>query len=235
MQIILGGGCFWCLQGCFELLPNINSVTCGYAGGLTQNPTYEEVCSGKTGHIEVVLIDYSEPRDNFSPNNNHKDSSKSPKNFDTKNKEKSGEKTQNNLENNHLQNLGQLNNVDKNPDLKNSHSTLEQILDLFWQIHNPTTLNQQGADIGSQYASAIFWQNTEQLEIINQTLEKLKNSGKYQNQIVTKIEQKVDFSTTFWKAIEKHQNYFAKNPNQGYCQIVVLPKIQKTKKLLQID
>ena len=116
---------------------------------------------------------------------------------------------------------------------QNSNSTLAQILDVFWQIHDPTKLNKQGADIGSQYASVIFWQNIEQLKIINQSLDKLKDSGKYLSQIVTKIEQKINLKTNFWKAEEKHQDYFVKNPSTSYCQMVVLPKIEKTKKFLE--
>jgi peptide-methionine (S)-S-oxide reductase len=160
----LGGGCFWCIEAVFETVEGVKDVTSGYAGGNKENPTYEEVCTGKTGHAEVVQIEYD------------------PKKI-----------------------------------------TYEEILDIFWKAHDPTTMNRQGADVGSQYRSIILYHNETQKKIAEESKRKLQESGYYSGPIVTEIHP----LSVFYPAEEYHQDYYAKNPYAGYCAIVIRPKLRK--------
>jgi peptide-methionine (S)-S-oxide reductase len=164
-SIVLGGGCFWCLEAVFQRVKGVISVTNGYTGGDKPNPAYDEVCSGNTGHAEVVKIEFD------------------PKII-----------------------------------------TLETLLQIFWIIHDPTTLNKQGADVGTQYRSVIFYQNAEQKEVAEKSL---NDDGQplWPNKIVTRISE----LDTFYPAEEYHQNYFNNHPEAAYCQIVINPKVAKLK------
>lgn len=163
-SIILGGGCFWCLDPIYRNLGGVKDVVVGYAGGELKNPSYREVCSGSTGHAEVLKID-------FDPEG----------------------------------------------------LSLQKIFEVFFLMHDPTTPNQQGADKGTQYRSIILYQDTEQMIIANRMIEELNASGAFDNPIVTEVVP----LETFYPAEEVHQNYFAKNPEQSYCQLVIAPKIEK--------
>lgn len=163
----LGGGCFWCMEAVFQQLPGVISVTSGYAGGFTRNPTYKEVCSGNTGHAEVIQIEFDPQKISY-----------------------------------------------------------EEILEIFWKVHDPTTLNRQGADIGTQYRSIILYHNENQKKIAEES--KAKVSKYFPRPIVTEIVP----LETFYKAEEYHQNYYRKNPDYGYCQIVIKPKLEKLKSIL---
>lgn len=168
MQIAtLGSGCFWCTEAFFLRLKGVESVVSGYTGGKVKNPTYREVCTGTTGHAEVVQVKF-------------------------------------------------------NPKI----ISYEEILEVFWNTHDPTTLNRQGADEGPQYRSAVFYHTEEQKKIAEQYKDQLNKSGVYKNSIVTEI---TPFSV-FYPAEDYHQNYYALNANQGYCQYVIRPKIEKFNK-----
>jgi methionine-S-sulfoxide reductase len=168
-SIILGGGCFWCLEAAFQEVPGVTKVVSGYAGGVSPDPSYEQVCSGKTGHAEVVLVE-----------------------FDT----------------------------DK--------TSLDQILYLFWKLHDPTSLNKQGHDVGTQYRSCIFYTTDEQLQKIEEQIKILEDEHIYDNPIVTQVEK----LTQFYRAEDYHQNYYKQHPEQGYCQLVIAPKLNKLKEIL---
>ena len=159
---VIGGGCFWCTEAAFKELEGVQEVISGYAGGHTENPSYRQVCSGKTGHAEVIKIQY-------------------------------------------------------NPD----QITYREILEFFFRIHNPTTKDREGPDTGSQYRSIILHQNKEQEKIAKGFIE--EKQEEYEDQIVTEV-QELD---KFWKAEEKHQNYFEKNPNDAYCTMYAQSKIDK--------
>lgn len=161
---ILGGGCFWCLEAIFDDLQGVTSVESGYMGGRRPNPTYQQVCSGATGHVEVVKV-------TFNP----------------------------------------------------AQITFRDILEIFFTIHDPTTLNRQGNDVGTQYRSVIFYTNEEQKNTADQTIRDLQAMGLWNAPIVTAVEPAADF----WIAEDYHQEYFGNNPNQPYCQFVVAPKVQK--------
>jgi peptide-methionine (S)-S-oxide reductase len=161
---ILGGGYFWCIEAVFETVEGVKDVTSGYAGGTKKNPTYKEVCTGKTGHAEVVQIEYDPKKISY-----------------------------------------------------------EEILDIFWKAHDPTTMNRQGADMGSQYRSIILYHNEGQKEIAEKSKKNLQESGYYSGPIVTEIRP----LSVFYPAEEYHQDYYAKNPNAGYCAIVIRPKLRK--------
>lgn len=165
-----GSGCFWCTEAVFEAVKGVKSVVSGYAGGDISNPTYREVCSGRTGHAEVVQITY-------------------------------------------------------NPEI----ITYAELLEIFWKTHDPTTLNRQGADVGTQYRSVIFYHNDEQKEIAKDLKKKLDDSGAWDNEIVTEISP----MSAFYKAEDYHQNYYDKNPYESYCQFVIGPKIDKFKKVFE--
>jgi len=161
---VLGGGCFWCVEAVFERIPGVTSVVSGYAGGTLPHPTYEQVCSGTTGHAEVVQI-------TFDP----------------------------------------------------ALVTYEHLLDIFWKAHDPTTMNRQGADHGTQYRSIILYQNDHQRAIAEKSKAAEQASGAYDDPIVTEIVK----LQAFYPAEDYHQDYFAKNPNAPYCSIVIKPKLKK--------
>ena len=163
-QATFGAGCFWCVEAVFEHLEGVVDVRAGYAGGNTENPTYEDICTGTTGHAEVIQIDY-------------------------------------------------------NPGI----ISYEKLLEVFWKSHDPTTLNQQGADIGTQYRSIIFHQNEEQQKIIQKSMNAADSSGIYENSIVTEIMP----LGIFYLAEDYHQNYYRVNPNAPYCRVVIKPKLEK--------
>lgn len=165
--LVVGGGCFWCLDGAYRLVPGVIDVESGYSGGNVTEPSYQQVCGGKTGHAEVVRI-------TFDP----------------------------------------------------GKVSLETLFALFWKVHDPTTLNRQGVDIGTQYRSVIFYQGEDQRAIAAKAI--ANEQALLGEKVVTQLEP----LTTFWRAEEYHQDYFRKNPDQGYCQAVVRPKVDKIRKLL---
>jgi peptide-methionine (S)-S-oxide reductase len=160
----LGGGCFWCLEAVYENVKGVKDVVSGYAGGHTENPDYRSVCSGATGHAEVVQITYDP-----------------------------------------------------------SVVSYKDLLEIFWTVHDPTTLNRQGADVGTQYRSVIFYHDEAQKRIAEASKEEAQK--RFRDPIVTEIAP----LTKFWPAEAYHQDYFRKNPHQGYCQAVVAPKVEKFK------
>jgi peptide-methionine (S)-S-oxide reductase len=160
----LAGGCFWCTEAIFKRLKGVLSVTSGYSGGTVENPNYEQVSSGATGHAEAIQI-------KFDP----------------------------------------------------QIIPFEKILDVFWHTHNPTTLNQQGNDIGTQYRSVIFYHNANQQEISEKSKSDLEKEAVYDGKIVTQI---VPFSN-FYPAEHYHKDYYDNNKDEGYCTFVISPKIQK--------
>ena len=168
-KIYLGGGCFWCLEAIFQRILGVLSVKSGYSGGTLLNPTYEEVCSGETGHAEVVEIVF-------------------------------------------------------NP----SQISFNQILDFFFELHDPTTLDRQGSDVGTQYRSIILVTNPDQFKVSLQKIAQLNSSGKYQSPLVTQV---VKFEK-FYLAEDYHQNFYNNNQNYPYCKIVIDPKL---KKLIDIE
>jgi len=163
----LAGGCFWCLEAVYDDMKGIDSVTSGYMGGRRENPTYEQVCTGATGHAEVVQIE-----------------------FDPK------------------------------------VVSLRELLEVFFVIHDPTTLNRQGNDVGSQYRSAIFHHSEQQKSTAEQVIAELTRAKLFRDPIVTEIAP----ASTFYPAEKYHQEYFARNPRQPYCMAVVAPKVAKFRK-----
>ena len=163
-QATFGAGCFWCVEAVFQDIEGVLDVRAGYTGGTTDNPTYEEVCSGRTGHAEVIQIDF--------------DSSK----------------------------------VD-----------YKELLDLFWVSHDPTTLNRQGADVGTQYRSAIYYHSDSQKVMAEKSIDNANNIKLYSNPIVTEI----SVLDTFYIAENYHQDYYRLNKNAPYCQLVIRPKLDK--------
>ncbi len=157
-----GGGCFWCTEAMYQTVKGVKSVTSGYAGGATPNPTYESVCSGATGHAEVIQIAF-DPRE----------------------------------------------------------VSYEKLVDVFWDAHNPTTLNAQGADHGTQYRSIILYNDEAQRGAAEAS--KKKAQAKFKNPIVTEIVS----LKKFYAAEGYHQNYFRNNPNNSYCEVVIRPKLEK--------
>ncbi|AOC95358.1 Peptide methionine sulfoxide reductase MsrA [Flavobacterium anhuiense] len=168
--ITLGGGCYWCVEAVYENLDGVKSVVSGFSGGKTVNPTYEEVCTGETGHAEVVQITY-----------------------------------------------------DKNI------TDINEIFKVFFTVHDPTTLNRQGADVGTQYRSVIFYKNDEQKKAAQSIIAELNKAKVYNNPIVTKLEP----FKVFYKAEDYHQNYYANNKNQPYCKMVIQPKLEKFEKVFK--
>jgi len=166
----LAGGCFWCIEAAFEELDGVESVTSGYAGGHTEDPSYEAVCTGNTGHAEVVQLTY-DPRE----------------------------------------------------------LSYEDVLEVFFTIHDPTQLDRQGPDVGSQYRSAVFYHDDEQREKTEAFIERIADA--YDDDIVTEVEP----LDTFYEAAEHHQDYFAKNPNDAYCQFHAKPKVEKVRKQFAAD
>ncbi len=163
-----GEGCFWCTEAMFQQLDGVVAVVSGYSGGNKVNPTYQQVCTGETGHAEVTQIFYDPKKLNF-----------------------------------------------------------KDLLGVFWQTHDPTTLNRQGADVGTQYRSVVFYHNQEQKELAVKYKAELDKSGAFDNPIVTEISPYINF----YKAEDYHQNYFNNNPNQPYCSIVIKPKLEKFYKI----
>lgn len=168
-RIVLGGGCFWCTEAVMELVDGVAGVTSGYAGGTTLNPTYEEVCSGRTGHAEVVAVDYDP-----------------------------------------------------------SIVSLEEILDVFFDSHDPTTLNRQGHDRGTQYRSIILYGSEDHGERARTYVEGV--AERYDDPVVTEVE-KLD---SFYPAEDYHQDYFSRNGDAPYCRAVISPKVEKARKSLDL-
>ena len=160
----LGAGCFWCTEAIFDRVDGVISVEPGYTGGNTPNPTYEEICTGTTGHAEVAQIIFNPER-----------------------------------------------------------VTFQDLLEIFWKIHDPTTLNRQGADVGTQYRSVIFYHDDLQKQLAEQYLDVLSESNIWPNPIVTQIEPLGDY----YPAENYHRDYYDKNPNNQYCNFVITPKIKK--------
>lgn len=161
-SIVLGGGCFWCLDASFRLIVGIKNVVSGFAGGAVANPSYYDVISGETGHAEVVKIEYDP-----------------------------------------------------------SVIKLEEILDIFWAMHDPTTHNKQGNDVGPQYRSIILYDNGHQLKIIKKSLTEVAKL--WNNPVVTEISE-LDI---FYPAEQEHQDFFKKHPELAYCQVIINPKLSK--------
>lgn len=166
-RVVLGGGCFWCIEAVFEMVDGVLEATSGYAGGTTADPTYEEVCRKDTGHAEVVSVEY-DPR----------------------------------------------------------KVSLEELLDIFFASHDPTTTNRQGNDVGPQYRSIILYDSEEQKARVEDYLEKVE--GEFDDPVVTELVA----LGRFYPAEEYHQDYYEKNPSKPYCMGVVEPKVEKVKKML---
>lgn len=163
----VGGGCFWCIEAIFQQIKGVEKVVSGYTGGdCPGHPTYREVCSGRTGHAEVVQVG-----------------------FDA------------------------------------SVISYEELLLIFMTSHDPTTLNQQGADVGTQYRSVVYYRNDEQKEIIDEVIKQL--NPYFDNKIVTEVSP----SATFYAAEDYHQNYYNQNSSEGYCSFVITPKLNKLRKM----
>lgn len=161
---ILGAGCFWCIEAIFAQLKGVNSVKSGYSGGSIKNPGYREICTGRTGHAEVIRIEFD-----------------------------------------------------------NTIISFTEILEIFFKVHDPTTLNRQGNDIGTQYRSAIFFTNEQQKETANYIIQKLAKAGVYSNPIVTEVTP----AGEFYPAEKEHDNYFNEHKEEQYCSLVIQPKVAK--------
>ena len=161
---LLGGGCFWCIEAVLERLEGVSKVVSGYAGGSAPNPSYEQVCSGTTGHAEVVQVE-------FDP----------------------------------------------------AVLSYRDLLVVFFAMHDPTTLNRQGADVGTQYRSVIYYNSDEQRRVAEALIEEFDGEGIWGAPIVTKVEP----APAFYPAELYHQQYYQRNPNAGYCQFVIAPKVAK--------
>ena len=168
--ITLGGGCYWCTEAIFENLVGVKTVISGFSGGKTVNPSYEEVCTGKTGHAEVVQITFDK-----------------------------------------------------------SVTNLDEILKVFFTVHDPTTLNRQGEDVGTQYRSVIFYRNEAQRKTAQDIINVLNANKVYNSPIVTKVEP----FTQFYNAEDYHQDYYAYNKNKPYCRLVIQPKLEKFEKIFK--
>lgn len=162
--IYLAGGCFWCTEAIFQNIKGVKEVVPGYIGGSKPNPTYQQVCSGTTGHAEAIRLVFNE----------HK-------------------------------------------------TSLEKILFIFFYTHDPTSLNQQGNDIGTQYRSEVFYSNKKQKKEVQKLIQQLEEDSVYENPIVTKVSRAVKF----YPAEKEHHNYYRNNPQQTYCQIVLNPKLKR--------
>lgn len=165
---VFAGGCFWCTEAIFNELKGVQKVVSGYSGGKLPNPTYEQVCTGKTGHAECTQITYDPAQITFA-----------------------------------------------------------ELLEVFWMTHDPTTLNRQGADSGTQYRSAIFYTDEDQKQVALEYKAKLEKEKIWNDPIVTEITR----FEKFYSAENYHQEYYQNNPNQGYCRIIITPKIEKFKKI----
>ena len=164
------GGCFWCTEAVYAQLKGVQSVTSGYTSGTVLNPTYEQVCSGRTGHAEGVEIVYDPDRVPY-----------------------------------------------------------EKLLEVFFSTHDPTTKNRQGVDVGTQYRSGVFYHDDQQKKTAEMVIQKLDASGVFPGKIVTEVTA----ATVFYPAETYHQDYFANNPRQPYCQAIVSPKVEKVRKVFK--
>jgi peptide-methionine (S)-S-oxide reductase len=165
--IVLGGGCFWCTEAVFDRVQGVVDVESGYCNGQTLNPTYEQICTGRTGHVEVVKVE-------FDP----------------------------------------------------AVISLREILEIFFVVHDPTTLNRQGNDVGTQYRSGIYVTSDAQKEVAQEVIREIEAGKTYSAPVVTEVVPLANYST----AEAYHQDYFLNNPNQGYCAFVVGPKVEKFQK-----
>jgi len=166
--ITLGGGCYWCVEAVYERLDGVVDVYSGFSGGSIENPTYEQVCTGRTGHAEVVQIAFD-----------------------------------------------------------STLTSVKDILKVFFVVHDPTTLNKQGHDVGTQYRSVIFYHSDEQKAIAKEVIAALEKEKVFNAPIVTAVQP----MTVFYEAEDYHQDYYEKNPDQSYCQLVVRPKVEKFEKV----
>ena len=166
-HITLGGGCFWCTEAVYEQVQGVTAVESGYCNGHVVHPSYEQVCTGSTGHNEVVRVS-----------------------FDA------------------------------------AQISLREVLEIFFAVHDPTSLNRQGNDAGTQYRSGIYYETAEQEGVAREVLAELAASGAYRTPVVTELLPLANYS----KAEDYHQHYFARNPGQGYCAFVVAPKVEKFRK-----
>jgi len=166
-RLVLGGGCFWCIEAVFADIKGILSAVSGYTGGHRANPTYESICTGVSGHAEIVDISYD-------------------------------------------------------ADIV----SMSELLEIFFVVHNPTTLNQQGADKGTQYRSVIYYKDAEEKQVIMDAIKKAQED--FTDKIVTEVSELEDV----YEAEAYHQNYYKLNSSQGYCQVVIAPKLQKLKMIL---
>lgn len=164
-SITLGGGCFWCLEAVYEMVDGVSAVESGYSNGHVTNPSYEQVCGGDTGHVEVVRVSFD---------------------------------------------------ADRIP--------LRDVLEIFFHIHDPTTLNRQGNDVGTQYRSGIYFESAEQERVAREVL--AEANAAHKGKVVTEVKALANYS----KAEAYHQHYFVRNPGQGYCAFVVAPKVEKFKR-----
>lgn len=168
--ITLGAGCFWCVEAVFQQIEGVVHVESGYTGGTSKNPTYDEVCSGNSGHVEVAQIVFDR-----------------------------------------------------------SKVSLTKILEVFWVSHDPTQLNRQGYDVGTQYRSVVFYMGEEQREVAEQALEAIDNSGLWSAPIVTAVEE----LGAYYKAERHHQNYYEDNSRNRYCTNVIAPKVEKVREIFR--
>ncbi|MHC4876810.1 MAG: peptide-methionine (S)-S-oxide reductase MsrA [Planctomycetota bacterium] len=164
----MGAGCFWCVEAVFEQIEGVTAVRSGYTGGAIENPTYEQVCTGTTGHAEVIQLDYDPAVTSF-----------------------------------------------------------EEVLQVFFSSHDPTTLNRQGADVGTQYRSAVFYHSDQQKQVAEKVIAELDKAGAFSNPIVTEVSE----FKKFYEAEDYHQDYFELNGRAPYCRLVIVPKIEKVKKV----
>ncbi len=167
-QAVFGAGCFWCVEAVFQRMEGVVAVESGYTNGHVKNPTYKEVCTGNTGHAEVIKL-YFDPK----------------------------------------------------------VTSFAELLEVFWRTHDPTTLNRQGNDVGTQYRSGIYYLNDTQRDIAEKSKEAIQEAGVWDGKVVTEIVALENYS----KAEDYHQNYYNTNPNQSYCYYVISPKVEKFKKL----
>ncbi len=163
-----GAGCFWCVEAIFQNLEGVESVVSGYSGGAVENPTYEDVCSGSTGHAEVCQIRYDPNKISYA-----------------------------------------------------------ELLEVFWQTHDPTTLNRQGPDVGTQYRSAIFYHDEEQKRVAEKYKQELDESGAWNDPVATEVSP----YRNFYRAEDCHQDYYNLNSDKPYCSMVIRPKMEKFKKV----
>ena len=163
----LAGGCFWCMEAVFQEVDGVKKVISGYTGGVSVNPTYQQVCSDTTGHAEAVQVIFDPVKISY-----------------------------------------------------------REILEIFFSIHDPTTLNRQGADVGTQYRSAIFYHSEQQKAVAEELITELNKARIWKNAIVTQVVP----LNKFYPAEDHHQNYFSRHPEQAYCQIVISPKVNKFRK-----